>query len=424
MKAIKTAVATVFAAKATAFAAARTVVAAPVRVAAVVLAAVAATSASATEWTYSSADKAISDGQWTLSVKSLDKASGTIQLGDGSTKCVTGWSQPSDETKSGVIDLRSPLVLKVDGEDDVEIASVKLGNGAFSGSADVIDFYCDVVSEMGRSCFNGCTALAKVEIGGSAGVLSAQVFQGSAITNATISFPNLTNVANHVFYNRKTMKADVMGILAPGVTDIGGCAFYNCYELTGTLTLTNIHTFGGEPFYACKGLSEIFLAGPCSELGNQAFYDCSGLKRATFDLAEDVTVGSQTFGKWSPPAFESIRFLRKPFNAASMTNVLYNASGRNNARKLTAENACKVYVSKRQWPAEEREACGWWRPATAETLSEEELAAMPQGCIGVAEIVLPNEDVWGNLKGCTQRAWIVHKASPYDKSAGMVIVVK
>lgn len=391
------------------------------------LAAALAASTYATDWTYSSTDQTISDGQWTLRVRSLDKATGTITLGyllkDNYYNCVMNWSKPDDETKSGVLDLRSPLSID-DGTDVTEFNTVKFSDSAFGGATDIVEFYCDVVSEMGRSCFNGCTSMTKAEFAGSADSLKDALFRENTATNVVFDFPNLTNVSGYAFYNRKTLKADVMDILKPGVVAVAGAAFYNCFELTGTLTLTNVQTIGASAFYVCNNLSEIYLAGPCADIGSEAFYDCSGLKRATFDLAENATVGSQTFGKWHPPEFESIRFLRKPFGAASMTNLLFNATGPDKARPLTAENACTVYVSKIQWPAEERAACEWWRPATAETLSEEELAAKPKDCLGVAEIVLSTDTVWKDkLRGTTQRAWIVHKASPYDR-AGMILVVR
>lgn len=391
------------------------------------LAAALAASTYATDWTYSSTDQTISDGQWTLSVRSLDKSTGTITLGyllkGNYSKCVTNWSAPEDKTKSGVLDLRRPLNID-DGTDVTEFNIVKFSDSAFSGATDIVEFYCDVVSEMGKSCFNGCTSMTKAELAGSADSLKDGLFRDNTATNVVFDFPNLTNVAGYAFYNRKTLKADVMDILKPGVVAVAGNAFYNCYELTGTLTLTNVQTIGATAFYECKNLSEIYLAGPCADIGSQAFYNCSGLKRATFDLAENATVGFETFGRWNPPEFESIRFLRKPFGAASMTNLLFNATGPYNNRPLTAANACTVYVSKIQWPTEERAACEWWRPATTETLSEEELAAKPKDCLGVAEIVLPNDTAWPDrLRGKTQRAWIVHKASPYDR-AGMILVVR
>lgn len=499
--------------------------------AAAALVAAFAASTYATSWTYSATDQTITDGQWTLGLRSFDylKSSGTICFTG-----VKGWSKPDDESKSGVLDLRKPLLVDLGaGDAPMEFAKVKFNDFAFKENANLVEFYCDImsdgsgisdVSETGY--FMSCDNLTKAELGGPAETLGAIIFnrckglktvklafpnlrkikdcQGSytflgadtspdpidistvavpcvtnigagtlahaklygdvfvtnlmflgkfafsgssitnvhlagtidslnenmfkesTVTNVVLDFPNLTNVAGYVCYNLKTLKSDVMDILKPGVVAVGNNAFYNCYELTGTLTLTNVQTIGANAFYACKGLSEIYLAGPCAGLGSQAFYECEGLKRATFDLAENATVGSKAFGKWSPPAFESIRFLRKPFDAASMTNLLFNASGDyGTSRPLTAENACKVYVSKLQWPLEERQACEWWRPATAETLSEEELAAKPQGCIGVAEIVLSkDDDVWSYRRsGTTQRAWIVHQASPYDK-AGMIIVVR
>ncbi len=89
-----------------------------------------------------------------------------------------------------------------------------------------------------------------------------------------------------------------------------------------------------------------------------------------------------------------------------MTNML------GYVKKLTDPKACRILVSRNQWSVEERQASGWWRPATKEGgLSDEELAAKPQGCLGYTEVKMSGWPIDGALR----RAWIVHEASPYDK---------
>lgn len=89
-----------------------------------------------------------------------------------------------------------------------------------------------------------------------------------------------------------------------------------------------------------------------------------------------------------------------------MTNML------GYVKKLTDPKACRILVSRNQWSVEERQASGWWRPATKEGgLSDEELAAKPQGCLGYTEA---KQSGWP-IDGVLCRAWIVHEASPYDK---------
>ena len=60
-------------------------------------------------------------------------------------------------------------------------------------------------------------------------------------------------------------------------------------------------------------------------------------------------------------------------------------------------------------------ASGYWEPAAAESgLTEEELAQKPGRCLGIVD-VSPD----ANKK---RRAWVIHRASPYDKPGFCVLV--
>lgn len=320
---------------------------------------------------------------------------------------VTGYTDGS-----GVLDWDG-FVLRMEGQMISDLA-VNLVWNVFA-AAPITEFRCDKAI-FDSWAFRGNKSLVSVRAGGPRmTILQVECFANcTSLTNVVFDFPNVKAVGYGVFSGCTSLKADVMDILNPGITTIDA-AFYgtsNVAGLTGTLTLTNVTSIAKRAFNG-TGLTGVYLAGPCTNIQDGVFFNCTSLREATFDLAPDARVETDnTFGGiWGSAPLERIRFLRKPFDAVSMTN-LFTASSKN-IRSLTAANALVIGVSRSQWPKEEREACAWWRPATAETLTETELAAMPQGCMGIAEIRFP--DGMYAIGGKTRRAWIVHEASPHDK---------
>ncbi len=316
----------------------------------------------------------------------------------------------SHKAGEGVLDWDDIVLRK--GDETISDLGVQIGFCALA-SAPITEFYCNKVESMGTWGVRANKTIERVRASGPRlTTLSTECFSNCPkLTTVKLDFPNLRTIDVQAFANCTSLKADVTDILNPAVTNIDYMAFYNVKGLSGDLVLTNIQTIGGSAFIQ-TGLTSLHLAGPLSTM-DAVFYACDAITNATFDLAEDVTTGTSFWGGPGAP-FERIRFLRKPFGAESMTNLIGFVKG------LTDPKACQIRVSRQQWPLEERQACGWWWPATKEGgLSDEELAAKPDGCLGYAEGA-PTD--WP-VMGAKRRAWIVHEPSPYDK-AGFIIRIR
>lgn len=307
---------------------------------------------------------------------------------------------------SGILDW-DDLILKK-GEEEIEDLGVQVGFQGLATAA-VTEFRCNKMEGMGTWGFKGNKTLERVCAGGPRlTAIDSECLAGCPkLAAVKFDFPNLRRVYGSAFSSCTSLRAAAADILNSAVTSVEGMAFYNVAGLTGELTLTNIQTLGWSAFKE-TGLTKLYLAGPLESIPEGAFYNdtCAGITNATFDLAENATVHAYAFRGGRGAPFERIRFLRKPFGASSMTNML------GYVKKLTDPKACQIRVSRNQWSMEERQSSGWWRPATKEGgLSDEELAAKPQGCLGYTEAKLSG---WP-INGVVRRAWIVHEPSPHDK---------
>ena len=66
------------------------------------------------------------------------------------------------------------------------------------------------------------------------------------------------------------------------VTNIGGYAFYYCYNLTSLTLSTSLTSIGDWAFYYCYNLTSVTIPSSVTNIGGYAFYYCSQLTGAYF----------------------------------------------------------------------------------------------------------------------------------------------
>ena len=403
-------------------------------------------SASATTWTYNSADSTITDanGQWTIIVgknfkttKTLTMSQRLVQNSSGKNtwvSAISDWQAPTDPALSGVLDLRSPLIVK-DESDGTEttIQSVEVGQAALTGVAlfsySITKFYCDIISVLGTyssqskqwtgTCFTGNTSLTTVEIGGTAEGLPSLLFKDcSALRTLKFNFPNV-RWAGHSYGQvvvsdlSNLTPIDVSTIVTPGITNIYKSAFM-CSKLCGDLTLTNVMSIGATAFQGAS-LTNVYLAGTLTELPDQVFRGNSTITNVVLDLPNLTTIAYQAFGHpnagLNQTKIRRVEFVSAIKEMGLVTNIVRYANNSN-------IGDLRIYVSKKQWtPSDEQKYDAETKPTGFfSEITDEEKAALDaetqKNIIGVL------------VKGGTRKGIFIHKASIYDKKQGFAISIR
>ena len=360
----------------------------------------AALSASATNWTYSeeSGKNYITDGQWKLQVGKLTAESNTVKIA-----WLTSWTDPKNDT-SGVLDLRSPLKIKI-GESEATITSVNLASLWSSSNTTVVKFYCDIVGSLTKGVFNNSSKMTTLDIGGSATTFPCPLLEGcTSLVTAEFNFPGLRTVGDtgSLFSGKEGNAAslqdiDVSTIAGPGVTTVKDYAL-KCTKITGDLVLTNVVSLGKQAFLNAK-LTCVSLAGSLGSLPSQAF-EGSMITNVVLDLPSLSSIDST--------AFTSQKKIRRVelVTALPDMNLLKNIVS---AADNTDFNELVIYVSMNQWKKSARDAATYSSSNTSgifRELKDDEKSSAPDGAFGVFVVDGADKGVF------------VHKASHSDPEPG------
>ena len=412
----------------------------------------AALSASATSWTYTPGTDAnnvvgtITDGQWTLKVTEFDKANGVLALGSK-----TGFVAPEDETKKGVLDLSSPLLV-TDTTDSsaaqTTVTNVVIGTRFLSWCSDVVEIRCDIIGgfEDGEGyyfCGNG--NLTNVVLGGSATALKSRFLGGNKeLKEARLNFPNVRAVgdaastsANRLLLfgdeTKLSVPLDVQTIVNPFVTNVYAYALDSCGFIVGDLVLSNVVAIG-ESAFSGDALSSVTLKGPLAYLTNSVFVAQDNnvtLTNVVLDLPNLGTVAADAFK--NQQYVRSLELVSVPTDMGQVTNILASvATGRNLATddmyymgSWGQKKDVRIYVSKRLWTKAKRDAVTYSAETNpdgyfASTFTDDEkkmIASDPTLAKAFGVLVVKKDD--GTL---VRHAFFVDKASPHDP--GLMLIIR
>ena len=396
--------------------------------------------ARATEWTYTPGKEdpnvigTVTDGQWTLKVTEFDKANGVLKFANWWGKSIIkGWTAPADSALSGVLDLRRPLTVIDEAGGRHAIAKVVAGQSAFTGSSDLVAFYCDILSFNGvdASQFASNPNLTRIEIGGDADSLQGLLLNRNPnLKTVKFDFPAMRSIGSsngqNIFgIDTSPDPIDVGTIAVPSVTNLFNYALNRSF-IVGNLVLTNIVSMGVGTFNSAS-LTNVFLAGPLMNLNDDVFKG-STITNVVLDLPELAEVSNKAFS--DQKNIRSVELVRTLADMGQVTNVIAAAAFGNNLGEngylvsgTWLPNNLRIYVSRLQWKPSAAETYSAENPTGfflwADTFTDKEkqmIAADPtlKGAFGVCVKV-----VNGTLK---RRAFFVRKASPYDKGGVCICI--
>ena len=102
-------------------------------------------------------------------------------------------------------------------------------------------------------------------------------------------------------------------VIENGVSGIGKCAFYNCYNIEEVLIADSVAWIQPFAFYGCKGLTNITIPDSVIVVLARAFADCTNLTDVKLPNSDKARPSSRQFAYIHDSAFE---------NCASLTSIV------------------------------------------------------------------------------------------------------
>ncbi len=366
----------------------------------------------ANDWTYYAANAAgnptnvacIVKGDWIVEVDIM-----TLNKGMFSPKHILA------SASDGILDFRD---LHIDG---TAITDMNIRQGNLWQDANVVEFYANHVTTF-NEIFGRSTANSRI-VHLASDTLTTIGSRYVSLTNLVFNYPNATTWSAQ--FHNCSLTNDVSEIVPPyiqkfttspgnlGAGVIGELVLTNLCELSdqvgclfpagvpsGRIKFTGT-TLNGQPFRmpTPNALRDVELIATNATEITYRYVMNVGVTNMVLDIPNVTSVGSDARLPIPTDAKSSVWFYNAPNYPTVVTNLLKNVTAV--ASNKNQDKYCTIYCSKKQG----------WAALAAPLEGDYENALAPAGCFGVLV----------NNKG--RAAWMVHRASPYDKS-GLAIFVR
>lgn len=109
-------------------------------------------------------------------------------------------------------------------------------------------------------------------------------------TGEMTDYPNFADVPWNA-YREKILSV----VMEPGVTSVGGYAFFQCINMTSVEMPEGVTSIGDNAFSACRNLTSVVIPESVTNIGFAAFMACNGLTSVTIP-AGVASISSTSFG--------------------------------------------------------------------------------------------------------------------------------
>lgn len=150
------------------------------------------------------------------------------------------------------------------------VTSCKKGATAIT----IPDYYFSLpVTEIGNGCFQDCTRLRLVNVGGNVTSIANNAFKNCYDLNQ-VTLPNgVVSIGNSTFENCTNLKKLDLPVT---ITSLGTSVF-RASGLTSLIIPDSVTRIGSSLFYNCTSLQTVSIPNNCISLPSSIFYGCSSL---------------------------------------------------------------------------------------------------------------------------------------------------
>ncbi len=364
------------------------------------------------DWTYYAANAAgnptnvacIVKGDWIVEVDLM-----TLNKGMFSPKHIL------DSASDGILDFRD---LHIDG---TAITNMNIRQGNLWQDANVVEFYANHVTTFSE-IFGRSTANSRI-VHLASDTLTTIGSRFVSLTNLVFNYPNATTWSAQ--FHNCSLTNDVSEIIPPSIQKFTVSSGGLGAGVTGELVLTNFceapttvsgglfpagvssakikftgTDFSGQMFRLASpnALRDVELIATNATAMNLTYVQNTGVTNMVLDIPNVANANSSVL-PIPASAPSSVWFYNAPNDPSVVTQLFSSVTAV--ASNKNQDKYCTIYCSKKQG----------WAALAAPLEGDYENALAPAGCFGVLV----------NNKG--RAAWMVHRASPYDKS-GLAIFVR
>ncbi len=179
----------------------------------------------------------------------------------------------------------------------------RIGEGAFDGCSSLTSITIpESVTSIGYTAFYGCNKMSSIVIADGNGKyilmddVLYEVTDKLAKEVSLVWFPEWRRIGEKATKEFAIPKMITYKGITYNVTSIGGCAFYNCINLTTIMIPEGVTSIGNWAFEGCKSLISLTLPNSVKKIELSAFFDCSSLTSVKLSEGLEDMGGSVFYG--------------------------------------------------------------------------------------------------------------------------------
>lgn len=149
-----------------------------------------------------------------------------------------------------------------------------------------------VVSQIGKSAFEGYSGITEMTIPSTISVIEEKAFRNCMALREINTPQPLSSIGDYAFEGCSSLES--YGLQA-SISKLGEGCFRNCTSLTSLIFPTSLNNIPAKAFEGCTALEEIFIDRNMLTIGAKAFFGCASVTDFTCLTPTPPTASSDTF---------------------------------------------------------------------------------------------------------------------------------
>lgn len=152
------------------------------------------------------------------------------------------------------------------------------------------------VTDIGDYAFSGCHSLTTLSLGENIKTIGSYAFYDCTQITGSVTIPqSVTSIGKKAFLQCIHLKTLSFGEnIKTNIETIGDDAFYYCIELESVTIPQSVTSIGNDAFGQCHDLQSLTIKDAATSIGHRAFLGCTSLE--TISLGENIkTIGYHAF---------------------------------------------------------------------------------------------------------------------------------